>query len=763
MLRNKVYYSFKPFIPRSVRLGLRSWVTSRKRERVGRTWPILPGSEAPPEGWPGWPDNKKFALVLTHDVEGHGGVANCPALMELEAKLGFRSSYNFIPEGDYRVSKQLRQELVANGFEVGVHDLHHDGKLYSSRTGFAEKAQRINEYLQEWGAVGFRSGFMLHNLDWLGDLNALYDASTFDTDPFEPQPDGVGTIFPFWVERRPTRNADYGTRSDRQPASNIPHSGDFCAIPHSEFRTPHSKLGYVELPYTLAQDSTMFLLLRERHPDIWFQKLDWIARHGGMALVNVHPDYIQFRNQPASPLTFPADCYARFLEYARERYGDSYWQPLPRELAAFVAQHKLPRAPQLKRVCMVSYSDYHSDSRVIRYAEALAARGDHVDMLALRPSPDTPEHERLGNIHLFNIQSRFAKNERIRLSYLSRILRFLSITSFWIAARHARKRYDLIHIHNVPDFLIFAAWLPRLTGAKLILDVHDILPEFYQNKFGQSKKSGAVFLLKLIERACSHFAHHIIMANHLWRETYVARTGAGAKCSVFINNVETSVFRPLTRTRADGKFIILFPGGLQWHQGLDIAIRAFQTVSAAVPQAEFHIYGDGNMKETLRALALSLGLADKVRFFEPLSLGRIAQIMAEADLGVVPKRADSFGNEAYSTKIMEFMSVGVPVIVSSTKVDRYYFDDSVVRFFESGNHQALAEAMLELINDPAQRRQLAQNGLRYAATNRWELRKPDYLQLVDSLLEGHPVAPDLAARDVARSSEPAAAPLAIAG
>src|SRR5579871_2430962 len=99
MIRNKIYYSFKPFIPRSVRLGVRSWVTSRKRERINGTWPILPGSKPPPKGWPGWPDGKRFALILTHDVEGQQGVDKTPQLMELEAKLGFRSSFNFIPEG----------------------------------------------------------------------------------------------------------------------------------------------------------------------------------------------------------------------------------------------------------------------------------------------------------------------------------------------------------------------------------------------------------------------------------------------------------------------------------------------------------------------------------------------------------------------------------------------------------------------------------------------------------------------------------------
>jgi glycosyltransferase involved in cell wall biosynthesis len=187
----------------------------------------------------------------------------------------------------------------------------------------------------------------------------------------------------------------------------------------------------------------------------------------------------------------------------------------------------------------------------------------------------------------------------------------------------------------------------------------------------------------------------------------------------------------------------LFPGGLQWHQGLDIAIRAFKQVSPSVPNAEFHIYGDGNMRETLQRLTKSLGMEAKIIFFDPLPVSRIAGIMANADLGVVPKRADSFGNEAYSTKIMEFMSVGVPVVVSNTSIDRYYFDESVVRFFESGNHEALARTMLELINDPAQLKKLSENGLKYADQHKWELRKLDYLHLVDSLLAGQSASPDL--------------------
>jgi hypothetical protein len=305
-------------IPRSLRLGLRSWVTLQKRELVGQIWPILRGSETAPKDWPGWPDGKQFALVLTHDVETEQGVGNCRQLMQLEADLGFRSCYNFIPEGDYRVSKQLRDELTSRGFEVGVHDLHHDGKLYSSRSAFAEKARKINDYLRDWGAVGFRSGFMLHNLEWLSDLNTLYDSSTFDTDPFEPQPDGVGTIFPFWVPRN-SRNGDQNNGESNN-----------C-------KSEQQLTGYVELPYTLPQDSTVFLLLRERHPDIWFQKLDWIARHGGMALLNVHPDYVSFRNSTVGRGEFPVSRYSDLLNYVTARYPGKFWQALPREVATYIS------------------------------------------------------------------------------------------------------------------------------------------------------------------------------------------------------------------------------------------------------------------------------------------------------------------------------------------------------------------------------------------------------------------------------------------
>jgi len=275
------------------------------RARSKQTWPICESACRRPPEWPGWPHGKEFALVLTHDVEGVLGYNQVFQLAQLEKQLGFRSSFNFVPDGEYRVGRDLCEKLEHDGFEIGIHDLHHDGKLCDSRSIFHSKAQQINRYLAEWNAVGFRSAFMLHNLDWLGELAVLYDASTFDSDPFEPQPDGVGTIFPFWVPPRDTLR------------------------------------GYAELPYTLVQDSTLFLFLREPTTDVWKQKLHWIAEHGGMALLNVHPDYIDFGDHGKSSMAqYPASLYREFLEFVRTNYDGRYWHVLPRDIGKYVAEHR---------------------------------------------------------------------------------------------------------------------------------------------------------------------------------------------------------------------------------------------------------------------------------------------------------------------------------------------------------------------------------------------------------------------------------------
>jgi glycosyltransferase involved in cell wall biosynthesis len=273
-------------------------------------------------------------------------------------------------------------------------------------------------------------------------------------------------------------------------------------------------------------------------------------------------------------------------------------------------------------------------------------------------------------------------------------------------------------------------------GARIVLDLHDLVPELYAAKFNKSTRSMAEPLLKVIERWSCHFSDHVIISNHLWRETVVTRSVSEERCSVFFNNIDPGLFYLRPRTRHDDKKIIIFPGTLQWHQGVDIAIKAFPAVLEKVSNAEFHIYGGGGVVDELVELVSELGLKEKVLFLGMVPIADIPQLIANADLGVVPKRADSFGNEAYSTKIMEFMSLGVPAVISRTAIDSYYFNDSQVRFCESGNIVEFAQAMVDVLTDEELRNGLIDKSLEYVSHNHWGSRKLEYLALVDTLVGG---------------------------
>lgn len=387
------------------------------------------------------------------------------------------------------------------------------------------------------------------------------------------------------------------------------------------------------------------------------------------------------------------------------------------------------------RACMLAYTFYETDGRVMRYAEALAQEGAQVDAIVLG-RPGQPREEIVHGVRVLRVQTR-EKNERGKLSYLLRIVRFLLRSMGEVSVQHLKGRYDVVHVHSVPDFEVFAALVPKLGGAKIILDIHDIVPEFYAAKFGVGHDTVVFRALKLVERMSASFADHVIAANDIWLERIESRSARPDKCSAFINYPDLSVFRSALRTRGDdGRFVMSYPGTLNWHQGLDIAVRAFAIASASAPGMEFHIHGEGSARPELARLIGELGLDGKVLLNDPLPLREIAAVMANADLGVVPKRADSFGGEAFSTKILEFMALGVPVLAADTRIDRHYFDETLLRFFRSGDIDALARAMVDAYRQRDRGAALAANALAYVRENSWGKKKSDYLAVVRGLIGG---------------------------
>jgi hypothetical protein len=319
-LARRWYYRLKPFLPRTLTRFLRRVHSPSARGSFPLGWPIedryahfqwevmqqllVVTGQASMGYRPFWPDGGRFAFVLTHDVETREGQAHVRAVADLDKSFGFRSSFNFVPERyplDYGLIKDLRRQ----GFEIGVHGLRHDGKLFNSHAEFMRRAKRINAHLKELDAVGFRSPLTMRNPEWMQALEIEYDLSFFDTDPYEPMPGGTMSIWPFILGR------------------------------------------FVELPYTLMQDCTLRTILGVTTPMLWLEKVDFIERYQGMVLVNTHPDYL------LDPVTWKV--YADFLHAIRHRGG--YWNTLPRE----VARWWRARAAEVSDPCLAQVSIREED------------------------------------------------------------------------------------------------------------------------------------------------------------------------------------------------------------------------------------------------------------------------------------------------------------------------------------------------------------------------------------------------------------------
>lgn len=386
------------------------------------------------------------------------------------------------------------------------------------------------------------------------------------------------------------------------------------------------------------------------------------------------------------------------------------------------------------RACMLAYSFYDADNRVRRYAEALVRRGDQVDAIAVGHAGQPPV-EVINGVRVFRIQSR-VRDEKGPFSYLLKILLFFFRSTWFLTRRAVREPYDLIHVHNLPDFEVFATVFQRMRGTRVIHDMHEVVPEFYASKFRIGERSVVFRLLAFVEKLSIAFVDHVIVVNHMVEETVLKRRSVlPEKCTVILNYPDTRIFRrtaPCVRSGAE--FVICYPGTLSRHQGVDIAVEAVALLRDTAPGLRFLIIGDGPERENLKALIAARKLEDRVSLTGLIPLENVAEIMATIDLGVVPKRKEGFGDIAFSTKIMEFMAMGVPVLASRTRIDEFYFGDELVEFFESGNAAEMAGKIRALMNQGQRVAGLRARSAEFIAKNNWTVKQQEYFALVDGLV-----------------------------
>ncbi len=390
----------------------------------------------------------------------------------------------------------------------------------------------------------------------------------------------------------------------------------------------------------------------------------------------------------------------------------------------------------MKSVCFVVQSVYDFDPRVARKAEALVAAGYSVDVLALR-APQGKKSYSLNGVNVYTLS--LGKNRGSLARYFFEYAAFFLWAFVRVPLQMLRRRYAVVDLNSLPDFLIFAPVLARWMGAKLILDLHEITPEFYMSKYRIAENSWTVRMMKCLEKISVKFADHVITVNQPIEDLLVQRGLSRPKSTIIMNAVDEARFaaspsRPAAPVPRDhDKFVMMYHGTLTSIYGLDIAIEAFALVHKGMPGAELWILGSGPEKSDLTDLAQARGLDSKVRMVGQVASTEISTWLTQCDVGILPIRRDVFLDFAFPNKLPEFIIMGKPVIISRLKAIRHYFSEDALAFCEPNSPADLSQQMLRIYRDPQLRIRLPLKAREEYAPIRWDLMKERYLSLIDDL------------------------------
>jgi len=386
-----------------------------------------------------------------------------------------------------------------------------------------------------------------------------------------------------------------------------------------------------------------------------------------------------------------------------------------------------------KKICMVAYTNYLHDARVSREARSLVKNGYEVDCFCLR-SKGQLRYENINGVNLYLLPlSKYRGSKRIiyLLEYLwFFVLSFLAVTVFYI-----KRRYHIIQYHTLPDFIIFSGFIPKLFGAKLILDMHEITPEFYISKFGFGTSHPLVKILMLLERISVNFAHAVIVINDPIKHLLLERCKSKPNMTVVMNTADESVFVSNCRMHSDGNngFVAMYHGTLTDLYGVDVAIRAMAKLKDDIPDLQFRIFGTETETINLKELADKLGISENVAFMGRVKMEEIPRYIDEADIGIVPIVKDKYIDLSFSNKLAEYVSMKIPVIATRLCSTLEYFTDDAISYFESRDANAMASKILELYTQPHKRLLQAERAFQQYQAIRWPVMEKRYIGLIESL------------------------------
>ena len=389
----------------------------------------------------------------------------------------------------------------------------------------------------------------------------------------------------------------------------------------------------------------------------------------------------------------------------------------------------------MKKVMMVVYN-YSRDARPRRQSEALLREGYQIDMICLRDyEKGEIKNEKVHGVNVYRLN--LSKSRESRYMYLYLYVNFFIRAILKLSVLYLKERYEIVHIHNMPDFLVFTALLPKLMGSKIILDLHDPSPEVYETKFGLSRKHSFIMFILWQERISIRFADKLITTNIAFLKRFISRGCPENKISIIMNSPQESIFLKLSdKTNNEpekNKLIIMYHGLVARRNGLDTAIEAIAILKDRIPQIEFRIFGRGKFIEYALTHAFKLNLDGYIKYYGSIPIEEIAKKITEIDMGIIPNKATPFTQINFPVRIFEYLCLRKPVIVPRTEGITDYFDEDSILYFEPDNAADLANVIFKAQSDTENTQKILNRGFEIYWAHRWELQAKELISIYNDI------------------------------
>ncbi len=384
----------------------------------------------------------------------------------------------------------------------------------------------------------------------------------------------------------------------------------------------------------------------------------------------------------------------------------------------------------MARVLIIAYTTYVHDGRVKRHAEALAARGDNVDVITLSSGHEGFQH----GVNVIGIPIQRYRGAS-RAGYLGSYLRFFSRAARLGYRLGRANPYDVVITCTLPDAAVLSALPARRFGSRVVLDVHDTMPELYQDKFGGRRGALGARLLMSMERFCAAFADRVLAVHDLHRMRLEQAGISAAKITVVMNSPQPSIFKLASHPpQSSERCVLVCHGTITRRLGIETAIKAVSLLLDRIAGVQLRVIGGGDYVEAARTLASSLNVSDRVRFEGMAPIEELPRLLREATIGLVPNHASSATHLMLPVKLMEYAALGIPVIASRLRTVEHYFPDPAVRLVAPGDPNAMANAIEELFRAPVLRRRMVRDAQRIARELAWEHQEARFLATIDELV-----------------------------